>query len=72
MSKVTNDKPLDKVLDEMKTTYPAFFGEEGGNSGVGTGNPANPQRRKNKTESVAERLSKNNVNQAKSTFFTQT
>lgn len=71
MSKVTDDKPLDKVLDEMKTTYPAFFGEEGG-SGVGTGNPANPQRRKNKTESVAERLSKKNGNQAKSTFFTQT
>lgn len=72
MSKVTDDKPLEKVLDEMKTTYPAFFGEEGGNSGVGTGNPANPQRRKNKTESVAERLSKNNGNQAKSTFFTHT
>lgn len=71
MSKVTDDKPLDKVLDEMKTTYPNFFGEDSGNSGVGTGNNTNPQRRKNQTESVAERLSKNKT-QAKSTFFTQT
>lgn len=70
-SKVTDDKPIDKVLDEMKTTYPAFFGEDGG-SGSGTGNPANPARKPAGKTSIAERLSKNKPQQTKSAFFTQT
>lgn len=69
-SKVTDDKPIDKVLDEMKTTYPAFFGEDG--SGSSTGNPTNPARKPNGKTSIAERLSKNKPQQTKSAFFTQT
>lgn len=70
-SKVTDDKPIDKVLDEMKTTYPTFFGEDGG-SGSSTGNPTNPARKPNGKTSIAERLSKNKPQQTKSAFFTQT
>lgn len=70
-SKVTDDKPIDKVLDDMKTTYPAFFGEDGG-SGSSTGNPTNPARKPNGKTSIAERLSKNKPQQTKSAFFTQT
>lgn len=70
-SKVTDDKPIDKVLDEMKTSYPAFFGEDGG-SGSSTGNPTNPARKPNGKTSIAERLSKNKSQQTKSAFFTQT
>lgn len=70
-SKVTDDKPIDKILDEMKTTYPTFFGEDGG-SGSSTGNPTNPARKPNGKTSIAERLSKNKPQQTKSAFFTQT
>lgn len=69
-SKVTDDKPIDKVLDEMKTTYPAFFGEDG--SGSSTGNPTNPARKQAGKTSIAERLSNNKPQQTKSAFFTQT
>lgn len=71
-ARITDGKSAEAILDEMKTSHPAFFDVDGGQSSAGTGTQANPPRRRNKTESIAERLSKNGSNKPKSSFFKDT
>lgn len=68
LPKVTEEKPLSKLLEEYKTKYPAWFGE--GSSSSGTGSPTNPPRGKGgETEGMGKRLAQTGKAQAKSTYF---
>jgi hypothetical protein len=67
-SKVSEDMPVDKVLAEFKTKYPAFFKESSSNSG--TGRPNNPARKGTAgTEGLGKRLAKSNKPSEKSAYF---
>lgn len=70
--KVTEEKPLDKVLEEMKKEprYAGFFGE--GSSNGGTGSSADHTKGgQNNNGNIGERLAKNRLASAspKSNFF---
>lgn len=67
LPKVTEEKPLSKLLEEYKTKYPAWFGE---GSSAGTGSPTNPPRGKGgETAGMGKRLAQTNKPQAKSSYF---
>ena len=70
-AKVSETMPIDKVLADLKTKYPALFGEAQGASKSGTGNPNNPARNKAGTQgdSLGKRLAQTNKTTAKSTYF---
>lgn len=66
--RVTDDKPLSKLLEESKTKYPNWFGESGGSNG--TGNSTNPARNKgNESGSMGKRLAQSNKSASKSSYF---
>lgn len=69
MPKITEDKPLSKLLEEYKTKYPLWFGESGGSGG--TGGSTNPPRGKGgtNTEGLGKRLAQANKTTTKSSFF---
>lgn len=67
MPRVTEEKPLSKLLEEYKTKYPAWFGE---GSSSGTGSPTNPPRGKGgETGGMGKRLAQTGKAQAKSSYF---
>ena len=67
-SKVSDTMPVEKVMEEFKTKYPAFFGETSGNSG--TGRSTNPPRKQTAgSEGLGQRLAKANKPAAKSSYF---
>lgn len=67
LPKVTEEKPLSKLLEEYKTKYPVWFGE---GSSAGTGSPTNPPRGKGgETAGMGKRLAQTNKPQAKSSYF---
>jgi hypothetical protein len=67
LPRVTEDKPLSKLLEEYKTKYPAWFGAS---TSSGTGSPTNPPRGKGgENESMGKRLAQTNRAPAKSTYF---
>lgn len=66
--RVTDQKPLSKLLEESKEKYPNWFGEAEGSKG--TGGSTNPPRGKgNNTEGLGKRLAQANKPAAKSSFF---
>lgn len=66
--RVTDDKPLSKLLEESKTKYPNWFGESGGSNG--TGSSTNPARNKgNESGSMGKRLAQSNKSASKSSYF---
>ena len=66
--RVTEDKPLSKLLEESKTKYPNWFGESGGSQG--TGGSTNPARRTSTaTGDMGKRLAQANKPATKSSFF---
>ena len=66
--RVTEDKPLSKLLEESKTKYPNWFGESSGSNG--TGSSANPARNKgNESGSMGKRLAQSNKSASKSSYF---
>lgn len=67
LPRVTEEKPLSKLLEEYKTKYPAWFGE---GSSSGTGSPTNPPRGKGgETGGMGKRLAQTGKSQAKSSYF---
>lgn len=66
--RVTDQKPLSKLLEESKEKYPNWFGEAEGSKG--TGGSTNPPRGKGgNTEGLGKRLAQTNKPAAKSSFF---
>ena len=66
--RVTDQKPLSKLLEESKEKYPNWFGEAEGSKG--TGGSTNPPRGKGTdTEGLGKRLAQANKPAAKSSFF---
>lgn len=66
--RATEEKPLSKLLEESKTKYPVWFGENAGSSG--TGSATNPPRGKGgETGGMGKRLAQTNAAPAKSSFF---
>lgn len=66
--RVTDQKPLSKLLEESKEKYPNWFGEAEGSKG--TGGFTNPPRGKgSNTEGLGKRLAQANKPAAKSSFF---
>lgn len=60
MLKVTDDKDLKAVLEEMKKTYPNFFDDSaaGDDDDLGTGNKIGGKKGKIETKGIGERLAK--------------
>lgn len=73
MIKVSDDKDLNAVLEEMKKTYPNFFVEsdEDDEGNKGTGNKINNKKKDFKVEGIGERLAKQGlqVSKEKSSYF---
>lgn len=70
LPKVTEEKPLSKLLEEYKTKYPSWFGEAEGSKG--TGGPTNPPRGKGgESGGMGKRLAQSGKSnaQAKSSYF---
>lgn len=66
--RVTDQKPLSKLLEESKEKYPNWFGEAEGSRG--TGGSTNPPRGKGtNTEGLGKRLAQANKPATKSSFF---
>lgn len=66
--RVTDQKPLSKLLEESKEKYPNWFGEAEGFKG--TGGSTNPPRGKGtNTEGLGKRLAQANKPATKSSFF---
>lgn len=66
--RITDQKPLSKLLEESKEKYPNWFGEAEGSKG--TGGSTNPPRGKgSNTEGLGKRLAQANKPAAKSSFF---
>lgn len=66
--RVTDQKPLSKLLEESKEKYPNWFGEAEGSKG--TGGSTNPPRGKGtNTEGLGKRLAQTHKPAAKSSFF---
>lgn len=69
-SKVSDAKPIAKVLEEMKTTHPMFYTAQ---EQQGTGGAHNPARRQGQnTQSIAERLTQQKQSAKQSAFFKHT
>lgn len=67
LPKVTEEKPLSKLLEEYKPKYPAWFGES---ASSGTGSPTNPPRGKGgETGGMGKRLAQTGKTQTKSSYF---
>lgn len=67
LPRVTEEKPLSKLLEEYKTKYPNWFGE---GSSSGTGSATNPPRGKGgETSGMGKRLAQTNAAPAKSNYF---
>lgn len=66
--RVTEEKPLSKLLEESKTKYPNWFGESGGSQG--TGGSTNPARKQG-TEAggIGKRLAQATKSTTKSSYF---
>lgn len=75
--KVTEDKPLDKVFEDMKkeSRYSGFFGEGGSSSAGGTGSSADHSKggQGGDAGNLGKRLAQSRVaaSQTKSNFFTR-
>lgn len=68
LPRVTEEKPLSKLLEEYKTKYPSWFGEAEGSKG--TGSSTNPPRKSGtNTEGLGQRLAKANKPATKSSYF---
>lgn len=72
--KVTDDKPIDKVLAEMKKEkrYSSFFGSASGDSGTGTNPGHSKNGNNNETDfgkSLAEYVNSSSGSKKKSAFF---
>lgn len=68
LPRVTQEKSLSKLIEEYKTKYPAWFGENAGSAG--TGSATNPPRGKGgETGGMGKRLAQTNAAPAKSSFF---
>lgn len=69
LPKVTEEKPLSKLLEEYKTKYPVWFGEPEGSKG--TGGSTNPPRSKGgEAGSLGKRLAQNGkASTSKSSYF---
>ena len=66
--RVTDQKPLSKLLEESKEKYPNWFGEAEGSKG--TGGSTNPPRGKGtNTDGLGKRLAQANKPATKSSFF---
>lgn len=73
LPKVTEEKPLAKLLEEYKSKYPNWFTDSGNNDGSkGTGGPNNPPNKGGKTEGLGKRLAQGHKQPAKSSYFTKT
>nr|DAQ51254.1 MAG TPA: Major capsid protein [Caudoviricetes sp.] len=69
LSKVSETNTIDKVLAELKTKYPSFFGEEN-KGGSGTGNPNNPKRSTGSgSDGLGKRLAEASKHTVKSSYF---
>ncbi len=67
--KVTEEKPITKVLEELKTKYPSMFGETQKNIGTG-GSTRGSSRKSTNEEGLGSRLAKAHKNSgAKSSYF---
>lgn len=67
--KVTEEKPITKVLEELKTKYPAMFGETQKNTGTG-GSTRGSNRKSTDEEGLGARLAKAHKNSGgKSSYF---
>lgn len=70
LTKVSETTPMNAVLEDMKTKYPVFFGEEAPAAPGGTGNPTNPPRKPTPAaEGMGQRLAKSSKPTVKSTYF---
>lgn len=70
LPRVTEEKPLTKLLEEYKAKYPAWFGEAEGSKG--TGSPTNPPRGKGgEAGGMGKRLAQTGkaTNTTKSSYF---
>lgn len=66
--RITDQKPLSKLLEESKEKYPNWFGVDEGSKG--TGGPTNPPRGKgNNNDGLGKRLAQTNKPATKSSFF---
>ena len=67
--KVTEEKPITKVLEELKTKYPAMFGETQKNTGTG-GSTRGYSRKSTDEEGLGARLAKaHKTSGGKSSYF---
>lgn len=67
--KVTEEKPITKVLEELKTKYPAMFGETQKNTGTG-GSTRGSSRKSTDEEVLGARLAKaHKTSGGKSSYF---
>ena len=67
---VTEDKPIDKVLADLKVKYPIFFTVNSSTTpNSGTGKPMNPGKKSGGTENLGQRLAKTTKATAKSSYF---
>lgn len=67
--KVTEEKPIAKVLEELKTKYPAMFGETQKNTGTG-GSTRGSNRKSTGEEGLGARLAKaHKTSGGKSSYF---
>ena len=67
--KVTEEKPITKVLEELKTKYPAMFGETQKNTGTG-GSTRGSNRKSTEEEGLGARLAKaHKTSGGKSSYF---
>ena len=67
--KVTEEKPITKVLEELKTKYPAMFGETQKNTGTG-GSTRGSSRKSTDEEGLGARLAKaHKTSGGKSNYF---
>lgn len=67
--KVTEEKPITKVLEELKTKYPAMFGEAQKNTGTG-GSTRGSSRKPTDEEGLGARLAKaHKTSGGKSNYF---
>lgn len=67
-AKVTQEKPLTKLLEEYKEKYPNWFGTSESKP-KGTGGPTNPPRKGNEEAGLGKRLAQAGATPAKSSYF---
>lgn len=67
-SKVSDQYPVDKVMEDFKSKYPSFFATVKSGS-AGTGSSNNPPRKQGSADSLGKRLAQANKPNTKSTYF---